>query len=202
MSTPQAAEESLTRAQFYAEIVGRYETLDAIGVYSDGTRVICRRNGVARVFLISDLVAVTGQRGSVSLTIPAGASSFNSGLLNFPTPLDNVADWLIFVSTSIGVLGTMLTAIGNIVSTTQFRIFLVRDRINLPVSGTTGIESSGSATGTEQPPNTLLNHQHLLASADDPTAIDHTHPASLTGTADSVGQAAQTATVNWLLVHV
>jgi hypothetical protein len=57
MSTPQAAEESVKYLAFLAEIVGRYETIDQIGTYSDGTRVICRRGGVARAFLISDLTA-------------------------------------------------------------------------------------------------------------------------------------------------
>lgn len=154
------------------------------------------------VVLIQDATPpiIVGQRGSISLTIPAGSSGINQ-LITLPTPLDSVANWLGFGGADIAVLGTMLTATVHIVSVTQIRVFLVRDRINVSVAGNTGNESSGSATGTEQPPNTLLNHQHFLSSVDDPLAIDHQHPYTSTSIADSVGQPAQTATVNWVLIH-
>src|SRR5438034_11095868 len=48
--------------------------IDAVGVYSDGTRLICRRGGVARVFLISDLTAPERIVGSITVTIPANAT--------------------------------------------------------------------------------------------------------------------------------
>jgi len=78
MSTPQAAEESLTYTQFLAEIVGRFESIDALGVYSNGTRVICRRGGVARAFLISDLT------GSKVVLIANDETTFTDTVTNIP----------------------------------------------------------------------------------------------------------------------